>query len=98
MNIELLPMIAGTLSTSMFMASYIPMLLRAFRTKDLHSYSAHYLLLGNLGNLVHWLYVANLPFGPIWVLHGFYTFASALMLFWYLRYRHCWNGERRVGV
>jgi len=63
------------------------MLIRAFRTKDLRSYSAANLVLANLGNAFHWLYIAYLPFGPIWFLHSFYTLVSAMMLFWYLRYR-----------
>ena len=64
------------------------MLIRAFRTKDLHSYSATNLALSNIGNGFHWLYVASLPFGPIWFLHGFYTLAAAIMLLWYIRYRN----------
>jgi hypothetical protein len=62
------------------------MLWKAYQTKDLKSYSLGYLVMGNAGNLVHWVYVSSLPFGPIWFLHGFYTLVTALMLFWYLRY------------
>ena len=75
------------ISTSIFILSHIPMLIRAFRTKDLRSYSVANLMLANLGNAFHWLYVVNLPFGPIWLLHSFYTLVSAMMLFWYMRYR-----------
>ncbi len=47
---------------------------------------AENLVLANVGNGFHWLYVVNLPAGPIWLLHTFYTIVSAMMLFWYLRY------------
>ena len=87
MNMQHISLFAGIISTSIFTLGHIPMLLRAFRTKDLRSYSAANLVLANLGNAFHWLYIANLPFGPIWVLHSFYTLVSAMMLFWYLRYR-----------
>ena len=70
------------------------MLIRAFRTKDLRSYSAANLVLSNLGIVFHWLYVANLPFGPIWFLHSFYTLVAGMMLFWYLRYRR--TAELRI--
>jgi hypothetical protein len=40
-----------------------------------------------IGNVFHWVYIAGLPFGPIWFLHGFYTIASAMLLLWYLRYQ-----------
>src|SRR5215213_5472797 len=80
-------LLAGIMSSSIFTLSHIPMLIRAYRTKDLRSYSAANLVLANLGNLFHWLYVVDLPFGPIWFLHSFYTLVSAMMLFWYLHYR-----------
>lgn len=69
-----------------FATSQIPMLVRAFRTKDLQSYSAANLVLANVGNLVHWLYIVNLPFGPIWFLHGFYSISSFIMLLWYVQH------------
>jgi hypothetical protein len=87
MNMQQMSVLAGMISTSIFTLSHIPMLMRAFRTKDLRSYSAANLALANLGNAFHWLYIVNLPFGPIWFLHSFYTLVSAMMLFWYLRYR-----------
>jgi hypothetical protein len=43
-------------------------------------------LLSNIGNLIHWLYIVALPIGPIWLLHSFYTVATATMLVWYLRH------------
>ena len=71
----------------MFASSNIPMLVKAFRTRNLQSYSLLNIALSNVGNAVHWVYVAGLPWGPIWFLHGFYTVTTALMLVWYLRHR-----------
>ncbi len=88
MNMYHLSMLAGVVSTSIFTFSHIPMLVRAYRTKDLRSYSPANLVLSNIGNAIHWLYIVHLPFGPIWFLHSFYTLVTGLMLFWYLRYRH----------
>jgi uncharacterized protein with PQ loop repeat len=85
MNIDL-PIIAGTISTIIFAISNLPMLVKAFRTKDLRSYSFGNIALANTGNVVHSLYVYSLPAGPIWLLHGFYLVTTAMMLFWYLRY------------
>ena len=87
MDTHYISVLAGLLSTTLFVSSYIPMLLKAFRTKDLRSYSLANILVANLGNAIHWIYIAGLPWGPIWLLHSFYTLATALMLFWYLRYR-----------
>ena len=78
--------LAGSLSTAVFATSTLPMLLKAYRSKDLSSFSLAYMILTNIGNLIHSLYVFNLPPGPIWMLHLFYTLSSALMLLWYLRY------------
>ena len=83
---DLFPVLAGSISTVIFAASYLPMLVKAVRTKDLASYSQSSLLLTNLGNAVHSLYVFSLPAGPIWALHTFYLVSSALMTTWYLRY------------
>jgi uncharacterized protein with PQ loop repeat len=79
--------VAGTLSTTLFVISYLPMLIKAFRTRDLRSYSAGNLVVANVGNLVHSVYVFSLPPGPLWILHTFYVVSSALMLFWWWRYR-----------
>jgi uncharacterized protein with PQ loop repeat len=79
--------IAGSVSTVVFVASYLPMLLKAVRSKDLSSYSATNLILANAGNVVHSVYVFSLPAGPLWVLHTFYLVGSSLMLFWWSRYR-----------
>jgi uncharacterized protein with PQ loop repeat len=81
-----LSLIAGMISTVMFASSNVPMLVKAFRTKDLRSYSPTYIVMCNIGNAFHWIYIVGLPFGPIWFLHGFYTIASVILLVWYLRY------------
>jgi hypothetical protein len=81
-----LPIIAGTISTSMFALSTLPMLLKACRTKDLKSYSLGNILLANAGNAIHSVYVFHLPAGPIWLLHSFHLVTTGLMLIWYLRY------------
>jgi hypothetical protein len=82
-----LPVLAGILSTALFAASNLPMVVKAVRTKDLSSYSAGSLALINAANGIHSLYVFSLPLGPIWLLHGFYLVASALMLALFLHYR-----------
>lgn len=78
---------AGIISTSLFIFSNVPMLIKARRTKDLNSYSGLNLLFSNIGNFIHWIYVCNLLFGPIWFLHGFYTIATFLMFYWFLQNR-----------
>ncbi|MET4589050.1 hypothetical protein [Arthrobacter sp. 754] len=82
-----LPLLAGTLSTVLFALGMLPMLLKAARTKDLASYSLGNLVLSNVANAVHSIYVFNLPAGPIWALHLAYVLASGLMLAWWVRYR-----------
>lgn len=86
-----LPVLAGMVSTAIFAGSVLPMLVKAARTRDLTSYSLGNIVLANVGNAVHSVYVLHLPPGPIWALHAFYVSSSALMLFWYLRFR----GETR---
>lgn len=88
-------MIAGAVSTVIFALSTMPMLAKAVRTKDLRSYSLGNILLSNTGNLVHSVYVYDLPPGPIWVLHSFYLVSTALMLVWYLRYTRSPISRRR---
>ena len=80
------PILAGAVSTALFAASNLPMLLKAARTRNLTSYSLANLLLANVANGIHSVYVLSLPAGPIWVLHGFYVVAMVLMLVWYVRY------------
>lgn len=85
MNLDL-PILAGTISTVIFALSTLPMLAKAYRSKDLRSYSLGNIVLANSGNAVHSLYVYSLPVGPIWFLHGFYLVTTGMMLFWYVRY------------
>lgn len=79
-------MLAGIASTVIFAGSTLPMLFKARRTRDLASYSLGNMLLANIGNLVHSVYVFSLPPGPIWALHSFYLVSTAMMLTWFLRY------------
>lgn len=90
MNNTSLPMLAGFASSMIFIGSNLPMLFKAFKTKDLSSYSLGHLVLGALGNAVYWLYVVSLPIGPVWLLQAFFTTASVLMLFFYFRYEKNW--------
>jgi hypothetical protein len=78
--------LAGIASTVIFASSVLPMLVKAHRSRDLDSYSLGNLVLANIGNAVHSVYVFSLPPGPIWALHGFYLVTSGLMLLWWLRY------------
>lgn len=93
-----LPVIAGTTSTIIFGMSALPMLIKAYRTKDLASYSRGNILMANTGNIVHSVYVFSLPPGPIWLLHTFYLITTAMMLFWYLRYECRFEISRRSTV
>ncbi|HEX3222908.1 MAG TPA: hypothetical protein VHR35_10100 [Nocardioides sp.] len=86
--------VAGTLATLVFALSTLPMLGKAFRSRDLTSYSMGNLVLGNVGNAIYSIYVFQLPLGPIWFLHGFYLLSSGLMLFWSRRFR----GARCVNL
>ncbi len=80
-------LLAGTVSTFIFVGSYLPMLVKALRSKDLSSYSVWNLVLANVGNGVYSIYVFSLPAGPVWALHSFYVTATALMLAWWVRFR-----------
>jgi len=85
-------MLAGSFSTVLFVFSYLPMLVKAARTRDLDSYSRGQLVLATIGNAVNSLYVFSLPIGPIWFLHAFNLGCTLLMLTWHLRYA----GGRRI--
>jgi len=85
-DIQLLSLIAGTISSFIFATSNVPMLWKAYKTRDLRSYSLLNIVLVNVGNLLYWFYVVNLPLGPIWILHSFYTVSSIILLFLYVRY------------
>jgi hypothetical protein len=88
------PVLCGLVSTLVFVAGTLPMLVKAAQTRDLESYSLGNIVSSNVGNALNWVYVSSLPPGPIWWLHGFYTVTTALMLFWYLRY----TGVRRAQI
>jgi uncharacterized protein with PQ loop repeat len=90
MHSHSLSMLAGFTSSTIFISSNLPMLFKAFKTKNLSSYSLGHLTLGTLGNMIYWLYVISLPLGPVWFLQAFFTIASALMLFCYLHYEKKW--------
>lgn len=81
-----LAMTAGAVSSVIFAASNLPMLVKARRTRDLSSYSLPYLVLNNAGNLLYSLYVYQLPPGPIWAMQSFYLLSMGLLLRWYLRF------------
>src|SRR5829696_9634172 len=87
-------LLAGSVSTALFIGSALPMLYKAGRTKNLGSYSFDNIALANLGNAVYAIYVFSMPAGPIWAMHTFYVVSSALMLFWYLRYEVSKRRER----
>jgi hypothetical protein len=90
--------VAGSISTALFIVSVLPMLYKAARTRELASYSLGYLALANVGNGFYAIYVFGMPIGPIWALHSFYMLSSALMLFWYLRYEVSRRRHASVGV
>ena len=71
-----MPILAGSVSTAIFIASTLPMLVKAGRTKDLASYSLGNIVLANIGNLTFAVYVLILPIGPVWALHGFHLCAT----------------------
>ena len=81
-----MPTLAGLTSTVIFAVSALPMLVKAYHSRDLSSYSLGNIALANVGNVVHSVYVFSLPPGPIWALHAFYLVTSGLMLGWFVRY------------
>jgi hypothetical protein len=89
-------LLAGSVSTVVFIASYLPMLAKAARTRDLGSYSVGNLVLANLGNAVYSIYVFSLPPGPIWALHSFYLVSSLAMLAMWVGYAQHRNAPRRT--
>ena len=90
MDVHTLQLFAGSFACGIFIFSNLPMLLKAFRTRDLKSYSLGQILLGNLGNCLYWIYLVSLPFGPIWLINGFFTLSSLLLLLGYLVYERGW--------
>ncbi len=93
-----LPTLAGFISTGLFAVGTFPMLAKAFRTRDLASYSLGNILLGNVGNLIYSLYVFHLPLGPVWVLHSFNLLTTGMMLVWYLKYEGWPRRPRASGA
>ena len=89
MDTEYLALIAGAISSFIFIGSHVPLLLKAYRTQDLRSYSRLNLILINIGNLVYWLYLVSLPPGPVWLLHIFYTISSGVLLIMYCQRQSC---------
>ena len=89
MDMEYLALIAGVISRFIFIGSHVPMLLKAYRTHDLRSYSRLNLILINVGNLVYWLYLVSLPPGLVWLLHIFYTISSGVLLVMYCQRQSC---------
>ncbi len=90
MNIHAYQLFAGSISCGIFISSNLPMLRKAFQTRDLKSYSLGQILLGTLGNCLYWIYLIRLPFGPAWFIQGFFTLSSILMLGGYLHYERGW--------
>jgi hypothetical protein len=95
---EYIQVISGSVAGFIFAAASWNMVVKAYRTKDLRSYSLGQIVLNNVGNLFYWLYVASLPFGPIYFMHGFFTLVSILMLVWYCRYCRPAFTARRAGA
>jgi hypothetical protein len=85
MEIDLM-VLAGGVSTVIFAGSVMPMIVKAVQTRDLASYSLGNLLLSNMGNLIHSIYIYSLPAGPIWALHAFYLITTGFMLAMYIRH------------
>jgi len=80
------PVLAGIVSTAIFVCSTLPMLVKAYRTRDLASYSLGNLVLASTGNAVHAVYVFSLPPSPLWILHAFNLASTAFMLAWFVRF------------
>jgi hypothetical protein len=93
---EHLPLIAGSVSSLIFITGTLNMVVKAWLTKDMKSYSISALVLNNIGNLFYWIYVVSLPLGPIYLLHGFFTVTTIFLLVWTLLYRHRPETAQRV--
>jgi hypothetical protein len=89
--------LAGSLSTAVFVGSTVPMLAKAVRTRDVSSYSRGNLVLATAGNGLYAVYVVSLPPGPLWVLHLFHTVTTGFMLTWHLRYAEPRSQARDSG-
>ncbi len=80
-------LLAGSVAGLIFAVGSLDMVIKAWRTKDLRSYSLGQMVLNNVGNLFYWLYILSLPFGPIYFMHGFFTLVSLIMMIWYFVYQ-----------
>jgi uncharacterized protein with PQ loop repeat len=89
------PVLAGTVAAAVFAISNLPMVWKAVRTRDVASYSLGSIAMINAANVVYTAYVLSLPPGPVWMLHGFYVLASAVMLVLCLRHRRSRSGRER---
>ena len=96
MSIENLQILSGSISGLIFIGGTLSMLVKTWRTHNVDSYSLMSLVLNNFGNLLYWIYITSLPVGPIYIMHGFYTVATYLMLIWYFLYRHPPETKRSV--
>jgi len=92
-----LPVLAGIVSTAIFASSTLPMLNKAWRTRELGSYSLGNLALANVGNAVYSVYVLSLAPGPVWVLHAFNLSSTAFMLLWFVRFELLPRRRRESG-
>lgn len=92
-----LPTIAGFISTGLFAVGTLPMLTKAFRSKNLASYSLGNIILSNVGNMIYSIYVFQLPPGPVWFLYIYNLVSTGLMLVWYLRYEGVPHQPRSSG-
>ncbi len=87
MEKETFQILAGSVAGLIFMSGTMTMVIKAWQTRDMDSYSRSSLILNNVGNLLNWIYILSLPFGPIYFLHMFYTITTLFMLGWYQLYR-----------
>ena len=76
---------AGGVAGFLFCMAQLPMLVKAYRTKDLKSYSPSNLAIAAVGNFLYFPYVISLPFGPAFFIHLFMTAATwAMLIMWWL--------------
>ena len=94
---EEMQMVSGSVAGVIFAMGSLNMVIKAWQTKDLSSYSLGQMVLNNVGNLFYWLYVISLPIGPIYFMHGFFTIVSLLMLVWYFAYQTA-PASRRISA
>lgn len=93
---EQIQILAGSIAGIIFAAGSVDMVVKAWRTKNLRSYSLVQLILNNIGNIFYWLYVFSLPLGPIYFMHGFFSLVSLLMLIWYFAYQYPYRNPDQI--